>query len=272
MLISMTGYGTATASNGTVVVTAELRSVNSRYYEFSARLPKHLQARELDLKESVRQKIKRGKINLSVSVDRNNGAALPLNINREATRAYMALLERLKEISGIKEEIRLDTLLKFSEVLAADEENDLPEEEWELVVEAVGGAVDALFDMRSKEGAELANDLRTRIGQLSAAVDKVEVLTAGRVEQERDRLQEKLRALLSEEKIDPARLDMEIALLADKIDITEELVRFRSHTKFFLEALDTEGSEGRKLSFLLQEMNREANTISSKSYHAEISH
>ena len=171
-----------------------------------------------------------------------------------------------------EEEIRLDTLLKFSEVLSAEEEDDLPEEEWSLVLEAVSGAVAGLFDMRSKEGAELATDLRTRIRLLNEAVDKVETLTAGRVAQERDRLREKLRALLSEEKIDPARLDMEIALLADKIDITEELVRFRSHTKFFLEALDSADSEGRKLSFLLQEMNREANTISSKSYHAEISH
>lgn len=272
MLISMTGYGTATASNGSMAVTAELRSVNSRYYEFSARLPKHLQPRELDLKESVRKKIKRGKINLSVSVDRSNGEALPLKVNREATRAYMALLERLKEISGIEEDIRLDTLLKFSEVLSTEDDEELPEDEWELVLEAVGGAVNGLFDMRSKEGAELAIDFRSRIQMLNSAVDKVETLTAGRVEQERDRLQEKLRALLTEEKIDPARLDMEIALLADKIDITEELVRFRSHTKFFLEALDAEDSEGRKLSFLLQEMNREANTISSKSYHAEISH
>jgi uncharacterized protein (TIGR00255 family) len=272
MLISMTGYGTATVSNGSMAVSAELRSVNSRFYEFSARLPKHLQARELDLKEAVRAQIKRGKINLSVTMEKNNGAELPLQINREATKAYMAMLERLKEISGIKEEIRIDTLLKFSEVLSAEEEDEVPEEEWAIVLQAVEEAVTALFNMRSNEGSELTADLRKRITLLESAIERIQAMSAGRVETERERLKERLKTLISDEKIDPSRLDMEIALLADKIDITEELVRFRSHTKFFLETLDSDESEGRKLSFLLQEMNREANTISSKSYHAEISH
>jgi uncharacterized protein (TIGR00255 family) len=255
-----------------MAVSAELRSVNSRFYEFSARLPKHLQARELDLKEAVRAQIKRGKINLSVTMEKNNGAELPLQINREATKAYMAMLERLKEISGIKEEIRIDTLLKFSEVLSAEEEDEVPEEEWAIVLQAVEEAVTALFNMRSNEGSELTADLRKRITLLESAIERIQAMSAGRVETERERLKERLKTLISDEKIDPSRLDMEIALLADKIDITEELVRFRSHTKFFLETLDSDESEGRKLSFLLQEMNREANTISSKSYHAEISH
>ncbi len=272
MLISMTGYGTATAVNGQMSVTAEIRSVNSRFYEFSARLPKHLQVKELELKEAVRGRVKRGKVNLAVSVDRSNGDVLPVHVDEEAVRAVMTLLRRLNEVSGLNENINLETLMKFSEVFTTEDQDELPEEEWKLVVQAVGEAADALLAMRSQEGAELTRDMRERIGGLEDVIDKIEKLTAGRSEKERDRLREKLRNLLTDEKIDPARLDMEIALLADKMDITEEMVRFRSHTKFFLEALDADESEGRKLSFLLQEMNREANTIAAKSYDADIAH
>jgi len=272
MLISMTGYGTATAVNGQTSVTAEIRSVNSRFYEFSARLPKHLQVKELELKEAVRGRVKRGKVNLAVSVDRSNGDVLPVHVDEEAVRAVMTLLRRLNEVSGLNEDISLDALMKFSEVFTTEDQEELPEEEWKLVVRAVGDAADALLSMRSKEGAELTRDMRERIAGLDDVMEKIGKLTAGRSEKERDRLREKLRNLLTDEKIDPARLDMENALLADKMDITEEMVRFRSHTKFFLEALEAEESEGRKLSFLLQEMNREANTIAAKSYDADVAH
>ncbi len=272
MLVSMTGYGTATAVNGQGSVTAELRSVNSRFYEFSSRLPKHLQTRELELKEAVRARIRRGKVNLSVSVDKNAGGEVPLKVDAEAARAYVALLRELQTVTGIEEEIRLEAVMKFSDVFRAEEQADLSEEEWELVLQAVGEAADNLHAMRAQEGAELAQDLRQRIEVMNSGMDEIEKAKAGRSELEYQRLKERLGNLITDEKVDPDRLEMEIALLADKMDITEELVRFRSHTKFFLEALDANDSEGRKLSFLLQEMNREANTISSKSYDAGISH
>ncbi|MDT8324311.1 MAG: YicC/YloC family endoribonuclease [Bacteroidota bacterium] len=272
MLVSMTGYGTATVVNGQGSVTAELRSVNSRFYEFSARLPKHLQTRELELKDVVRARIRRGKVNLSISVDKNAGGDVPLKVDAEAARAYVALLRELQQATGIEEEIRLETVLKFSDVFRAEEQVDLSEEEWEIVLEAVEKAAGNLHSMRAQEGAELAQDLRQRIVVMNAAMDEIEKVKSGRSELEYQRLKERLGNLITDEKVDPERLEMEIALLADKMDITEELVRFRSHTKFFLEALDANDSEGRKLSFLLQEMNREANTISSKSYDAGISH
>jgi uncharacterized protein (TIGR00255 family) len=255
----MTGYGTATIVNGQSSVTAELRSVNSRFYEFSARLPKHLQTRELELKDAVRSRIKRGKVNLTISIDANTASDVPMKVDADVTRAYAALLRELRDVAGINEDIRLESILKFSDVFRSEEVTDLSEEEWALVLEAVDQAAGNLFAMRAQEGGELAQDLRQRIAAMDTAMDKIEVLKDGRAE-------------LEYEKIDPDRLNMEIAMLADKMDITEELVRFRSHTKFFLEALEAQDSEGRKLSFLLQEMNREANTISSKSYDAEISH
>lgn len=272
MLISMTGFGNATVSGDGMTVSVEIRSVNSRFYEFSARVPKHLQGRELDLKEMVRAQLKRGKVNLTVTVDKEDGAEMPLHVDIEAAKTYHRLLTQLRDAVGLTDAITLDSLLKFPDVFTAVEAEELPLEEWALIMAAVEQSVASLFDMRRKEGEELTRDLEERVQIMEDAVNSVEELSRGRAALERDRLTERLRNLLADEKIDAARLDTEIALLADKMDITEELVRFRSHTKFFLEMLRSDASEGRKLSFLLQEMNREANTISSKSYDAEIAH
>lgn len=273
MLISMTGFGNATLSGDGMTVSVEIRSVNSRFYEFSARVPKHLQGRELDLKELVRARLKRGKVNLTVSVDKANGVSeSPIRVDLDAARTYHRLLTELRDAAGLEEAVTLDHLLKFSDIFTMDEQDDLPEAEWKLVTDGVEQAVAALFDMRRKEGEELTRDLTERVHVMEHAVGRIAEMADGRAAVQRDKLQERLRGLLAEEKLDPARLDMEVALLADKMDITEELVRFRSHTKFFLEMLASDVSEGRKLSFLLQEMNREANTISAKSYDSEIAH
>jgi uncharacterized protein (TIGR00255 family) len=268
----MTGFGSATTSNDSMSVTAEMRSVNNRFYEFSARLPKHLQSRELDLKEIVRARIKRGKVNLSLSIERGQQADQPARINAEAAKAYVALLTELRDSTGIAGDITLDMLLKFPDVLGGEEQLDIAEEEWALVTQAVQTAAEQLLSMRSKEGAELSADLAARVSSMDASIARIEALSAGRVDIERARLQERIAAVLGDDRVDPERIEMEIVMLADKMDITEELVRFRSHVKFFLEALEAEESEGRKLSFLLQEMNREANTIGSKSYDADIAH
>lgn len=273
MLISMTGFGTATLSGDGMTVSVEIRSVNSRFYEFSARVPKHLQSRELDLKELVRVQLKRGKVNLTLTVDKDNGTPdTTLQVNLDVAKNYHRLLTQLRDAAGLQEEITLDHLMKFSDIFTMDEQEELPDAEWKLVVEAVELSVQALFDMRRKEGEELTRDLAERVHVMDETIDRIHQGSEGRTAAQRDKLQERLRSLLAEEKIDPARLDMEVALLADKMDITEEIVRFRSHTKFFLETLASDMSEGRKLSFLLQEMNREANTISAKSYDAGIAH
>ncbi len=268
----MTGYGSGTASNDSASVTAEIRSVNNRFYEFSVRLPKFLQSRELELKELVRTRVKRGKVNLAVTMDRTGHEASPVQINMDAARTYHALLMQLQQALGLTGEITLEMLLKFSDVFAVDELDKLSDVEWELVIQAVNDAVASMLDMKAKEGAELSADLAMRSEIMRKGIDAVERLATGRADLERARLVERLQNLISDDKIDPDRLELEIVMLADKMDITEELVRFRSHTKFFLENLESDESEGRKLSFLLQEMNREANTISSKSYDAEIAH
>lgn len=273
MLISMTGYGNGTATRDGITANAELRSVNSRYYEFSARLPKHLQVKENELKDLIRTTIVRGKINLNVSFEKSTtDGIVPIRVNETVAKAYHSLLSDLSQSVGLKDQIGIDTLLKFSDIFMVEESNDVSDAEWEVVSSAVQSAIAMLTGMRIKEGEELTNDLRGRLCIMDDAITSIESLSIGRPRQERERLHQRIEQVLSSDKIDNDRLELEIVLLADKMDITEELVRFRSHVKFFTEALEAPESEGRKLSFLLQEMNREANTIGSKASDADIAH
>lgn len=273
MLISMTGYGNGTATRDGITANAELRSVNSRYYEFSARLPKHLQVKENELKDLIRTTIVRGKINLNVSFEKSTtDGIVPIRVNETVAKAYHSLLSDLSQSVGLKDQIGIDTLLKFSDIFMVEESNDVSDAEWEVVSSAVQSAIAMLTEMRIKEGEELTNDLRGRLCIMDDAITSIESLSIGRPRQERERLHQRIEQVLSSDKIDNDRLELEIVLLADKMDITEELVRFRSHVKFFTEALEAPESEGRKLSFLLQEMNREANTIGSKASDADIAH
>lgn len=253
-----------------ITVNAEIRSVNNRFFEFSARLPKHLQTRENELKELVKTAVGRGKVNLSVTIERPNSNALPVNVNVDVARSYVSLLRELRDSSGLSGEITLETLMKFADVFSVEENGELAEHEWQAVLSSVGSAVAMLTEMRRNEGEALARDLHERIVVIAAAVKGIEELSHGRAEIERTRIRDRVAQILGEEKLDQDRLELEIVLMADKMDITEELVRFRSHLDFFRQSLEGESSEGRKIGFLLQEMNREANTIGAKANDAQI--
>jgi uncharacterized protein (TIGR00255 family) len=272
MILSMTGYGHGEASEEGVTAVAEIRSVNSRYFEVNTRLPRTLSLRENDVREIVRAKAGRGKINVVVSIERESANNIPLKVNKAAAKSYVKLLNELRKASGIKEKVTLDHLLKFSEVIEAGELQSENEKEWVAVAKALSKALEELKLMRQKEGSELRKDLESRVQLLQAKIDSIEKLSKERIPEQRVRLRERIQQLLSNETVDENRLELEIALLADKLDVTEECVRFRSHNKFFLEALSDEESAGRKLNFLVQEMNREANTIGSKAADASIAH
>jgi uncharacterized protein (TIGR00255 family) len=272
MISSMTGYGHGEASGEGITAIAEVRSVNSRYFEVNTRLPRSLSLRENDVREIVRAKAGRGKINVVVSIERESGDAIPLKINKSAAKSYIALLNDLRKTSGIKEKVTLDHLLKFSEVIEAGELESADEKEWAVAEKALGSALDEMRLMRQKEGNELRKDLESRIQSLERKIELVEGLSKESIPEQRDRLRERVQQLLTNGTVDENRLELEIAFLADKLDVTEECVRFRSHNKFFLEALINEESAGRKLNFLVQEMNREANTIGSKAANATVAH
>jgi len=272
MIASMTGYGRGEATGDGVTVAVELRSVNSRFLEVATRLPRTLSLRENEIKELIRKKISRGKITMAVAVDRDSNGALPMKINVPAAKAYYKLLNQLKKSVKLNETVKLEHLLRFSEVIEQEDIQSTDELEWSVLQQALDKAVDALLAMRRNEGGELEKDFRVRIGLLEERLGAIETLSKEQVPKERARLRERITQLIENEKVNEERLEVELALLADRLDVTEECVRFRSHNKFFLEALKQDEAAGRKLNFLIQEMNREANTIGSKSSAAEIAH
>lgn len=270
MIESMTGFGAGTASKEGLTVSVELRSLNSRFVELNSRLPKSVQARENDIKDVLRKELQRGKINILVQVERDAEAEPGLTINEEAVRSYTALLTKVRDTAGLTDPIRLDHLLKFSDIFEAGEATDTDELEWHLTVEALNLAILQLKEMRKREGEVLARDLRERIRLIGSGCETVKRLSDERIPQERARLTQKVADLLGEEKVNPDRLELEIVLIAERLDIAEEVTRLNSHLEYFIEALDGKESVGRKLNFLVQEMNREINTIGSKSNSAEI--
>jgi len=273
VIASMTGFGRAEISQGSMIVTVELRGVNSRYLDVTTRMPRALSQREKDVKDIVRSYLSRGSLTVAVAVDEDAAAVAPVTVNKSAARAYMKLLNELRKAAKVREAVRLDHLLKFSEVFEVPREAEADERKWGLVQEALHSALKEFNMMRQNEGRELSNDLESRIRWLNKTVDAIEALSKQRIPEERNRLNERITQLLEDKSIvDLNRLELEIALLADKLDVTEECVRFRSHNKFFLEAMTHSEAAGRKLNFLVQEMNREANTIGSKTSDAGIAH
>ena len=269
----MTGYGRGEASVDGISAVVELRSVNSRFLEVATRLPRSLSLRENEIRELVRSKILRGKITLAANMLGDASAKVPLSINKEAAKSYYKLLRELRAVVKLRETVKLEHLLSFSDIFESQDASESDAAEWNAFTKALALAIDNLRTMREKEGHELANDLVARINGMQKRLDVIEKLSKERIPEERTRLQERITALLGDNStVNADRLELEIALLADKLDVTEECVRFRSHNKFFLEALEKEEGAGRKLNFLIQEMNREANTIGSKSNDTAIAH
>lgn len=272
MITSMTGYGRAEAESKGVTVSVEIRGVNGRFLEVVPRLPRTLALRENDIKEIVRRKIARGKITVVVTVERESDGVVPMRVDVTAARAYYRLLNDLRKAVRLRQSVRLEHLLQFSEVFEPRDSEQTDDQEWDAAQAALDLAVRQLATMRQKEGEQLARDFRERLQNLVVLLDRTEDLSKGQVPRERERLRERIALLAGDTNLDPGRLELEIALLADKFDVTEECVRFRSHVKFFLQTMEEEESAGRKLNFLVQEMNREVNTIGSKSGDTSIAH
>lgn len=271
MIASMTGYGRGETSSGGITISVELRTVNNRFLEVTARLPRTLSLRENEIKEIIRRRISRGKVNLVTAAEREDNGTIPITINAAAARSYFKLLSQLRKAVRVKEPVKLEHLLQFSEIFEQREVESTDEKEWKVLQAALDQALNGLETMRRNEGAELERDFRARIALLEEKLTRIESISKDQVPAERTRLRERI-ALLIEGPLDEGRLEMEIALMADRLDVTEECVRFRSHNKFFLDALAAPDAAGRKLNFLIQEMNREANTIGSKSSVTEIAH
>lgn len=272
MIISMTGFGRGDASSDGISITVEAKSVNSRYLDISLRLPQSIQDKELELKEIVQERINRGKINLTVRIDKTDTGEPDVKINPKLVEGYKKMLDKLRETAAIDEEVSLSDLLQFNDIfMSREEDEETLNTIWKLTREAAKNALVELNNMRRQEGTQLQNDLTNRIEHIKSTMDKVQELTDGRANEVRTNLMERIQNLIDEDLIDKERLELEVAVLVDKMDITEELVRLQSHIKFFKEAIEHKDSVGRRLNFLSQEMNREINTIGSKANSSEIS-
>ncbi len=272
MITSMTGFGKSNYSLNGYEAQVEIRTVNHRFLDISIRLPKNFETREGELRELIKKFISRGRVNLSVTLKGDEGFQLEIKVNEEAVKAYRHLLEELRRHAGIQAPIQIEHLLSFSDIFVQDNQEAAPDDAWQCIEKAVELALVELNTMRQREGREIENDLRKRIALLEKYIQEIERLAAGRSEKEYAQLKKRIENLVDSGEVDPARLELEIALLADRVDVTEECIRFKSHNTLFLESLEQPEPAGRKLNFLLQEMNREANTIGAKANSADIAH
>ncbi len=271
-ITSMTGFGGGAAEGQGVRLGVELRSVNSRYLDIQVRCPSNLQVFEQLIRERVQAELSRGKVSVNFSwTEEAQQKALP-TLDEEVASGYLTQLQRLAELSQSDTQVDLALLARLPGVFsfaAAEPEND---EAKELMQAALDEALVEMVAMRTKEGQALAEDLRRRVEAVEAHLEHIAALVPRTREQIQNRLREKVAVLLEPGAIHEDRLAMEVALIAERSDITEEIVRFRSHNAQFFAALDKGGEVGKRFNFLLQEMNREANTISSKSSDSDIIH
>jgi uncharacterized protein (TIGR00255 family) len=266
MIRSMTGFGRGRAGGDGTTASVELRSTNKRHLNVYVHLPDAMAEAEAELRDRVQEAFERGQFDVYVTVEHSEADDLPDAIDSDAALRYKERLERLSAAAQIEEPVRLDHLLQFEELFAAEEEREAAkiQRAWPYVQEALDAAIEDLRAMRVEEGKALHEDLEARTHTIDDHLNAIEERAPKRVEERQAQLRERLSELIADDNIDPDRIETEIAMLADKLDITEECVRLHSHLKMFREALDSEEASGRKLKFITQEIHREANTIGAK--------
>lgn len=273
MITSMTGFGRGESSSGGYQVTVEVKTLNSRYLDISVRMPQSIHDKEIDLKELVQQFLSRGKVNLNINVNRSKDSDPGIKLNEELVKSYSGILKDLRSAAGIGEPVTVRDLLQFSDIFETKKEGEKEVQTiWNCTKVALEAALENLNTMRQKEGTELRDDLANHVNGIIELLENVIEISDKRAPEVREKLRTRIQKMITEESIDPERMEMEIALLVDKMDINEEVIRLQSHLKFFLEALDADEPVGRRLNFLCQEINRELNTIGSKANDSTVAH
>ena len=264
MIKSMTGYGRAVETVNGREFTVELRSVNNRYLDCNVKLPRMLSFTEETVKQAVKNAISRGKVDVFISVRSENGTDAKVTLNTGMVEGYLAAMQQMVNDYPVHNDISVSLLSRMPEVFTV-EKPEVDEEQLQAdLMQVVAAALDGYNAMRSTEGKALENDLRSRGATIEELVSQVEAGNAQTVIDYRTRLENKLKEVLANTSIDESRILTEAAIFADKVAVDEETVRLRSHLQQMYTMLSGGGAVGRKLDFLLQEMNREANTIGSK--------
>lgn len=268
---SMTGFGSSSLELEDCSIDIEIKSVNNRYLDFNFSMPSYLNFMLEDMKSLIKNKLKRGRVDVYIKIKKYQLSVDSVDINYELAQKIKEKLDSLNQKLEMTSDINVRDLVKYDDVMSftyKDLDNEFLHDN---ILKVLDEAVNKIYSMRSIEGDNLMEDLSSNLSKIEEQISKISSLTENSVKEYRENLFNKISELLDEEKIDKDRIYLEVALMADKVDINEELKRFDSHIVQFKSAMDMKDCIGRKLDFIIQEMNREINTISSKSNDESIS-
>ena len=271
MIKSMTGFGRGEVSKGQRKITVEMKAVNHRYLDVNIKMPKKLNFFDASIRNLLKEYIQRGKVDIYITYEDFTENNLSLQYNKALAGEYLKYLNQMAEEFGLENDIRVSTLSRYPEVFAMEEQPVDEDELWSCLEKALRGAFEPFVESRVREGENLKKDLCEKLDNMVSYVDFIEERSPQIIVEYRARLEEKLRELLADNQLDDSRIAQEVTIFADKICVDEETVRLKSHILSMKDSLNAGGSVGRKLDFLAQEMNREANTILSKSNDLKIS-
>ena len=271
MVKSMTGFGRCEISDGDRKMTVEMKSVNHRYLDVAIKMPKKLNFFESAIRSLLKTYIQRGKVDVFITYEDLSEANTTLRYNQALAAEYLKYLNQMAEEFHLEQDVKVSALSRYPEVLVMEEVQEDEEEIWKLLEKAVKGACEQFVETRIREGENLKRDLLIKLDELLEHVAYVEERSPQIVAEYREKLTEKVKELLADTQMEESRIAAEVTIYADKICVDEEIVRLKSHIKHTKETLEKEDSVGRKLDFIAQEMNREANTILSKSNDLEVS-
>jgi uncharacterized protein (TIGR00255 family) len=269
MLISMTGFGQGEATTATSAVTVEVRSVNHRFLDLAFKLPRAIQNRESDIKDIVRAKLARGRVTITINVE-SPMAGRAITINEHVLETYITQLRAFAKKHGLDERISVDTLMQLPEAVTAKELEPAEDEVWPLVEKSLSLALDSCTRMRVEEGKALEKDLVQRMELIDSTVGAIEKLSPEVAKKQVEAMRKRVAQLAGDVPVSEDRIAAEIVMLADKTDFTEEITRLRSHEAQFNKAIREGGEVSKKLTYILQEMHREASTIGAKASGSEI--
>ena len=271
MIKSMTGFGRHEMVTDECKISVEIKAVNHRYLDLGIKMPKKFNYFEASMRTLLKDHIQRGKVDIFVTYEDYTDAKVFLKYNRSLAQEYMDSFKKMSDDFGIDNDVKVSMLARCPEVLTMEEVPEDEEHMWELLKDALLKACEGFVESRIREGENLKNDLIGKLDYMLELVDFIEERSPIIMKDYRERLENKVKELLEDKQIDDARIATEVTIFADKICVDEETVRLRSHIKATKDALEAGGSIGRKLDFIAQEMNREANTILSKANDLEIS-
>lgn len=271
MIKSMTGFGRCEVQEAERKITVEMKSVNHRYLDVNIKMPKKLNFFEAAIRSELKNYIQRGKVDLFITYEDFTETNVCVKYNKELAAEYMTYLNQMAEDFSLDNDVRVSTLSRYPEILTMEEQTIDEEKLWQLLDKAIKGASEGFVETRIKEGEHLRDDLLLKLDGMLTHVDFITERSPQIIAEYKQKLEDKVKELLEDTKVDENRLLMEVTIFADRVCVDEELVRLRSHIETTRETLLQGGSIGRKLDFIAQEMNREANTILSKSNDLEIS-